>query len=68
MIESSCPVCGEEIHMAEPDTGLGSRILCPECGALLEIVSEEPIEVGVVEPDFFVDDEDEFEEEDDDDL
>ena len=63
----SCPVCGEEIQVMASGVGLDSRIHCPDCGALLEVASEEPIEVVVVEADFFSDADDEFEDEDDDD-
>jgi len=40
----TCPACGGEIGLGQA-TGLGSRATCPGCGAYLEIIGLEPLEL-----------------------
>jgi lysine biosynthesis protein LysW len=40
----TCPACGSEIGLGQA-TGLGSRATCQSCGAYLEIISLEPLEL-----------------------
>lgn len=60
-VEVSCPVCGEANYISaeEYDTlAEGDVMDCPSCGATLEVVSIEPLELLVVEGDlheFYVD-------------
>ena len=60
-----CPECGEESMFGPDELVLYSRIQCEECGAILEVVDENPLMLEVAESDL-VSDEDEFDEEDDD--
>lgn len=43
MPRAMCPVCEAWIRVIADDAYYGSRITCPECGALLEVVDEEPL-------------------------
>ena len=45
-----CPECGEGITLAPEEVLLYSTVVCDECGAVLEIVSEDPPTASVVEP------------------
>lgn len=39
-----CPACGNPIEVGK-GVKLGARIECPECGALLEVISLKPPEL-----------------------
>ncbi|HZT68569.1 MAG TPA: hypothetical protein VFC10_02320 [Terriglobia bacterium] len=55
----TCPECEAMIDIEEDELEEGQTIECPECGAELEVVNTEPIELDIVRSD----DEDEDEEE-----
>jgi alpha-aminoadipate carrier protein LysW len=55
----TCPECDAMIDIEEDELEEGQTIECPECGAELEVVNTEPIELDIVRSD----DEDEDEEE-----
>jgi hypothetical protein len=61
-----CPECGELISVNPDEVELFTRLICEGCFSPLEVTSEDPIEVAVVEvdPDEF-DDEDDYEEDED---
>ena len=40
---AECPVCQASIRLAKDEATYGSRVTCPECGARLEVVEEEPL-------------------------
>ena len=45
---TSCPLCGASIDIPREDAILFSRICCPECDLLLEIINETPLMVDLV--------------------
>jgi alpha-aminoadipate carrier protein LysW len=63
----TCPECDAMIDIEEDLLEEGQTIECPECGAELEVVSTEPVELDILsrngdeEEDFDVDDEEEEE-------
>lgn len=44
--KGTCPECGARIGLAE-DTVQGEILQCPDCGVELEVVSLEPLTLGV---------------------
>ncbi|MGQ9511051.1 MAG: paraquat-inducible protein A [Thermaceae bacterium] len=57
-LELTCPVCGETSLVLAEDLEVGSILECEACGASLEVVSLDPLEVEVLEEGleaFFVD-------------
>lgn len=42
---SECPVCAADVEI-NSDVVLGELITCPECGAELEIINLEPLELA----------------------
>jgi len=44
----SCPDCDAMIDIEEDQLEEGQTIECPECGAELEVVSTEPVELDIV--------------------
>ena len=76
----NCPVCDAAIDVEEDELDEGEAISCDECGATLNVVSIDPLELAPGDDDdeddedeededltFDEDDEDEDEEEDEDD-
>jgi alpha-aminoadipate carrier protein LysW len=43
-----CPECETSIDVDEDDVEEGQRMDCPECGAELEVVTTNPLELGVI--------------------
>jgi alpha-aminoadipate carrier protein LysW len=43
---AECPVCGAEVNL-DSDTLVGELIECTECGTELEVISVNPVIVGV---------------------
>jgi alpha-aminoadipate/glutamate carrier protein LysW len=58
----NCPECDSEIDIDEMDVDVGDELSCSECGALIRVASDSPLELELA------DDDDEEEEDDDDDL
>ena len=56
-----CPECDAELDIDEADVEIGDELSCSECGSLLRIANDSPLELD------FADDEDEDEEDDEDD-
>lgn len=44
MLSTPCPECGAIIPIAE-HTQVGERLICPGCGAKLEVINADPPEV-----------------------
>jgi lysine biosynthesis protein LysW len=44
---SICPKCETDIRLTQ-EVMVGNRVLCPNCMMLLEVVSEEPMELTQV--------------------
>jgi transcription initiation factor TFIIIB Brf1 subunit/transcription initiation factor TFIIB len=60
-----CPECDSDIDIDELEADIGDELTCAECGSLLRVVHDSPVELEVADDDDL--DEDEDEEEDDDD-
>lgn len=48
MPRAVCPVCDAELRLSKTEAVLGRHLTCPECGAVLEVVEEEPLELEEV--------------------
>jgi alpha-aminoadipate/glutamate carrier protein LysW len=65
----NCPVCDAAIDVEEDELDEGETISCDECGATLNVVSIDPLELAAGEDEDDEDEEDEdliFDEEDED--
>lgn len=45
-----CPECEAAIDVEEDDVEEGQTMDCPECGAKLEVVNTNPLELDVISP------------------
>jgi len=61
MPEVICPMCDNAITLEEENISLYNHIYCDECGAVLEIVQENPIQLELVEEEMDEEDEDDSE-------
>jgi alpha-aminoadipate carrier protein LysW len=60
-----CPECDSPIDVDEFDVDIGDELTCSECGSLLRVSSDSPVEFEVAdEEDDLEDDDEETEEED----
>ncbi len=64
---ATCPECDSDIDIDETDVDAGDELSCSECGALLRVASDAPLELELADDDDEDDDEDEDEEEEGDD-
>ena len=55
-----CPECDSDIDIDEADVDIGDELSCSECGALLRVASDVPLELELAEDE---DEEDDLEEE-----
>jgi alpha-aminoadipate/glutamate carrier protein LysW len=60
---ATCPECDSDIDIDETDVDAGDELSCSECGALLRVASDAPLELELADDDDEDDDEDEDEEE-----
>jgi lysine biosynthesis protein LysW len=66
---ATCPECDSDIDIEEADVDIGDEMSCSECGALLRVASDSPLELELAdedEDDEDLDDEEEEEDEDED--
>jgi hypothetical protein len=63
-----CPECDSDIDIDEGDVDVGDELTCSECGSLLRIVNDSPVEFEVADEDDLDDDDDEEDEDEDDDV
>ncbi len=56
-----CPECDSAVEIDEMDVDVGDELTCSECGSLLRVASDSPLELEVADDDD-LDDEDEDEE------
>lgn len=65
-----CPECDSPIDVDEHDVDIGDELTCSECGSLLRVSSDSPLELELADEDDDLDDEDdegdEVDEDDDD--
>lgn len=59
-----CPECDSAVDIDELDVDIGDELTCSECGSLLRVASDSPIELEVADDDD-LDDDDEDDDEDD---
>ena len=59
-----CPECDSAIDIDELDVDIGDELTCSECGSLLRVANDSPVELEVADDDD-LDDDDEEEDEDD---
>jgi hypothetical protein len=65
---ANCPECDSEIDIDEMDVDIGDELSCLECGALVRVASDTPLELELAdedEDDDLDDDEDDDDEEED---
>jgi lysine biosynthesis protein LysW len=64
---ATCPECDSDIDIDEADVDIGDELSCSECGALLRVASDGPLELELADDDDDDDDEDDLDEEEEDD-
>lgn len=64
----TCPECDSDIDIDEMDVDVGDELSCSECGALLRVASDSPVELEAAddEDDDDLDDDDDEDDEDED--
>ena len=60
-----CPECDSPIDVDEYDVDIGDELTCSECGSLLRVSSDAPLEFELADEDDDIDDEEEEEKDDD---
>ncbi len=63
-----CPECDQEIDIDAADAEVGDELSCSECGSLLRVSNDSPLELEFADDDDDDDDDDEKEEKEDDDF
>ncbi len=63
-----CPECDAEIDIDAADAEIGDELSCSECGSLLRVSNDSPLELEFADDDDDDDDDDEKEEKEDDDF
>jgi alpha-aminoadipate carrier protein LysW len=61
-----CPECDSPIDVDEYDVDIGDELTCSECGSLLRVSSDSPLEFELADEDEDLDDEDDDDDDDDD--
>ncbi|MFM8536086.1 MAG: hypothetical protein ACKOEC_21330 [Acidimicrobiia bacterium] len=61
-----CPECDSPIDVDEADVDIGDELTCSECGSLLRVASDAPLEFEAVDEDDDLDDDDDDDDKDDD--
>lgn len=62
-----CPECDSPIDVDEYDVDIGDELTCSECGSLLRVSSDSPLEFELADEDDDLDDEEDDDRDDDDD-
>ena len=60
-----CPECDSPIDVDEFDVDIGDELTCSECGSLLRVSSDSPVEFEVADEEDDLEDEEEEREEED---
>lgn len=58
----TCPECDSDIDIDEMDVDIGDELSCSECGTLLRVASDSPIELESADDE---DDDDDFDDDED---
>ena len=64
---ANCPECDSEIDVDEMDVEVGDELSCSECGALIRVASDSPLELELADDDDEEEDEDDLDDDDGDD-
>jgi alpha-aminoadipate carrier protein LysW len=59
-----CPECDSAVDVDQYDVDIGDELTCSECGSLLRVASDSPLELEVADEDDDLEDEEESTEED----
>jgi DNA-directed RNA polymerase subunit M/transcription elongation factor TFIIS len=62
---ANCPECDSQIDIDEMDVDVGDELSCSECGALIRVASESPLELELADEDEDDEDDDDLEDDDD---
>jgi alpha-aminoadipate/glutamate carrier protein LysW len=62
---ATCPECDSDIDIDEADVDIGDELSCSECGALLRVASDGPLELELADEDD--DEDDDLDDEEDED-
>lgn len=60
-----CPECDSPIDVDEYDVDIGDELTCSECGSLLRVASDSPLEFEIADDEDDLDDEEEEKSDDD---
>lgn len=60
-----CPECDSPIDVDEFDVDVGDELTCSECGSLLRVASDSPVELEIADDEDLEDEEEEAASEDD---
>jgi alpha-aminoadipate/glutamate carrier protein LysW len=63
-----CPECDSDIDIDESDVDIGDELTCSECGSLLRITNDSPVEFEVADDDDLDEEDEDDDEEDEDDA
>jgi alpha-aminoadipate carrier protein LysW len=55
-MSAMCPECDSPIDVDEYDVDIGDELTCSECGSLLRVSSDSPVELEAADDDDFEDD------------
>ena len=61
-----CPECDHEIDIDSADAEIGDELSCSECGSLLRVSNDSPLELEFADDDLDDDDDDDEEKEEED--
>ncbi len=64
---ANCPECDSEIDIDEMDVDVGDELSCSECGALIRVASDSPLELELADDEEDEEDDNKEDTEDDDD-
>jgi DNA-directed RNA polymerase subunit M/transcription elongation factor TFIIS len=63
---ANCPECDSPIDIDETDVDIGDELSCSECGALIRVASDAPLEFELADEDEDEDEDDDLDDEEDD--
>ena len=63
---ANCPECDSPIDVDEMDVDIGDELSCSECGALIRVASDSPLELELADDEDEDEDEDDYEDEEED--
>ncbi len=55
-----CPECDNPLDIDQDEVEEGETVTCDECGAELEIVSTEPLQLALIDADGYDDEDDDY--------